>query len=214
MAKIFVEGLPAAGKTSLIKFLEIKGYPVVHELGRVLPQTAFPGNGKNLEHMIKINKWFIEQESNRFVHHPDTAYDRSYLTHLSYAYAYSKYTGIIGFNLTINQYNSAIVNKLLVYPDSVIYLDISPEESIKRQITRTKREEQPALPTFWRDKKFLQDLKTADAALFKSMNNIQILKICANDTNKDKYNQVKLYLTKTSFDKNIDLEKYISLLSD
>ncbi|HOI18646.1 MAG TPA: hypothetical protein PLX15_02170 [Candidatus Woesearchaeota archaeon] len=213
MTRIFIEGLPATGKSTLLYLLERQKYRVVHELGHVLPPNAFPGDGLNLEHMLSINDWFIAPESERFVDDKQTIYDRSFLTHLSYAYAYSRYSGIDGFAPTMAQYALALAQERLFLPDTLIYLNISPEESINRQRIRIQNGEEPPLPSFWRDTNFLHDLKRADYALFDSMQGIKIVCLDATLSTEEKYSLIPLE-EMNSLGPRLDLDAFRGALDD
>ncbi len=62
---IFIEGLPGAGKTTLIRLLEKQGRDIEHELGHVIPASEFPGNGETIEAILGIDDWFINKEKAR-----------------------------------------------------------------------------------------------------------------------------------------------------
>lgn len=74
---IFIEGLPCAGKSLLVNALAEQGDSVCFELGKVLSREDFPGNGKSLDEVERINNWFISREAERMNDNKLTFYDRS-----------------------------------------------------------------------------------------------------------------------------------------
>lgn len=59
---------------------------------------------KRLKKLKKIDNWFINKEEWRMSDLSKRFFDRSYLTHLSYAYAYSNWISLPSFKLTVNRY--------------------------------------------------------------------------------------------------------------
>lgn len=205
--RIFIEGLPCAGKSLLTKELEAKGQRVVHELGRVLPKDSFPGDGKNIEEIKKINSWFIDKEQKRLLKNQHAYFDRSFFTHLVYAYAYEKYSGIKSFQETVDQYQDSLNQQELVLPEKVIYLDENPETSIQRQefkilIGRT------ALASFWRDKTFLKNTLIAYDSLFENLSGIDLIKIDADLSTEEKILSLYEKPQETINNKSIDLVRF------
>ena len=84
MSKIFLEGLPGAGKSTALEIMAAENVPVVRELGLVLGLDAFPGNGTTVSEILAIEDWFIDQEAER-MKCKDAVFDRSYFSHLTYA---------------------------------------------------------------------------------------------------------------------------------
>jgi len=108
MTIVFIEGLPAGGKTHLIRYIESRGHQVIHELGRVLKPEDFPGDGKTIEEILRIHDWFIEKEHARFEHKISGVFERSFMTQLGYAFAYPRYMNLDAFEKGVNKYASAI----------------------------------------------------------------------------------------------------------
>ncbi len=183
MARIVIEGLPCAGKSLLIKELESRDYDVVHELGRVISKDSFPGNGTNNREIKKIDEWFIKKEAER-MKTENAFFDRSYLTHLTYAFAYESLANEKTFVNTVKRYQDKI-ESVLPIPDTIIYVSIEPLESIARQENKIAINPKKALPWFWRDISFLKRTARAYTALLSSTSGINIISLDARlDTTK------------------------------
>lgn len=214
MARRFIEGLPCAGKSLLTKRIKSMGGSVVHELGRIIPSNNFPGNGGNVAEVLEIDDWFIQKEGERLTS-SDTAYfDRSYLTHLAYAYAYGRYKGIPSLEATVQKYSQALNDNRLVMPEGIIYLEISPEESIQRQAIRIKMGSK-ALDNFWSDKSFLNDIEYAYQRLFDSIDNVCLLQLSGELSTEEKYAQVSAVAENhKNGESTIDLAHYVKRLHE
>ena len=168
----YVEWLPCAGKSLLIKALEKNKCEVVHELWRVLDKKDFPWNWKSLEEIKNIDNWFIDKEWNRYIWLPSSSknvyFDRSFLTHLTYAYAYSRFMNIPSFKDTVLKYKQAIDDGYLLSPDVIINIKVPSDISIQRQNGKIAQDPNKALPYFWRNKQFLNDLLYAYSKLYES----------------------------------------------
>lgn len=173
MSKIFLEGLPGAGKSSALEIIAAEGIPVMRELGLMLGLDAFPGNGSSVSEILAIDDWFINQEAER-MQREDSVFDRSYFSHLTYAYGYGRYMGLHSLEPTVKKYEQAITMGKLTVPDAVVYIDIEPELSIERQHKRASMGV-PLLDDFWMDKFFLQDLRDSYAELFNACTGIDVL---------------------------------------
>lgn len=206
----FIEGLPCAGKSLLTQSLQQSGEKVVHELGRVIPKEDFPGDGHSTEEITAINNWFIDKESERIAGNPSGFFDRSFFTHLVYAYAYEKLSGIESFHKTIDQYQAALDEGLLTLPDSVVYIDETPETSIKRQLFKISIG-RTALASFWRDESFLRDTIVGYYSLFDNLNGIEVTTVDAEMTTEDKLNNIKETNQPLMASKSIDLAKFKSI---
>lgn len=173
MARIFIEGLPGAGKTTTSKILRQKGIPVARDFGLAQGAEDYPGNGTSVDEILAIDDWFIKQEAER-MKSDIGIFDRSYLGNLTYAYAYGRLLGIDSLKPTTEKYKHAIEIGKLALPEGLVYIDIDPELSIERQHQRVN-EGIPLLEDFWRDKKFLQDLRESHSALFKACIDMPII---------------------------------------
>jgi hypothetical protein len=49
MARVFIEGLPGAGKTTTSKILRQKGIPVARDFGLAQGAEDYPGNGTSVD---------------------------------------------------------------------------------------------------------------------------------------------------------------------
>ena len=193
---IFIEGLPCAGKSLLIKEMEACGDKVTYEIGNVLHRSRFPGNASSFEEAMSINRWFIGKEQERMHKSDSLFFDRSYLTHFCYAYAYEKYKNITIFEKTIEMYRNEVEQGLLDVPKGIIYLNISSEDSIKRQREKIEKKISKGLPDFWRNQQFLEDTRDAYKALFSSVVDIPWIEIDATLSTYDKYNIINKWSNK------------------
>ncbi len=175
MKRIFLEGLPGAGKSTLVTELERRSVPVVHELGKVLGVDAFPGNGISVAEILNIDDWFIAQEMSR-MQSMEAVYDRSYLTHLTYAHGYGRYMNLPSFEPTVDKYSNALKKGRLELPTAIMYMDIEPDASIERQRIRSGMGV-AALDSFWEDKDYLASLREAYDALLDSCDNIAVIQL-------------------------------------
>lgn len=211
MGLIFIEGLPCAGKSLLTKYLELKGEHTVPELGRVIKKEEFPGDGENKTEIEKIDEWFIIKETERFRKNSSGIFDRSYFTHLSYAYAYTRYKQIDSFSTTVQKYARAISQGELLLPDIIIYIDIDPLTSILRQNKKIDKSAPKALANFWRKESFLKDMSLAYFNIFKVAKNILILKIDGHQSTEEKYLSIQEKLDCLREGKILDLHKYLMI---
>jgi thymidylate kinase len=213
---IFIEGLPCAGKSLLIKALEAQGESVCFELGKMLNRDDFPGNGQSLDEVELINHWFIRKESERMKENPSLFFDRSYLTHLCYAYAYSRWTSLDIFESTVTMYANKIVEGSLPKPERVIYVDICSQESIARQEKKMTDQVSRGLPAFWRSERFLDDTRYAYQKLFTSMTGIPVLSINAELNTKDKLKKLQRWLSSTEAQgaADIDCDSFVDKVRD
>jgi len=173
MTRVFIEGLPGAGKTTTSKILTQKGLPVARDFGLAQGAEDYPGNGTSVDEILAIDNWFIDQEAERMKSDVGI-FDRSYLGNLTYAYAYSRLLGLDSLKPTTEKYKHAIEIGKLALPEGLVYIDVDPELSIKRQHQRVS-EGTPLLEEFWRDKGFLQDLRDSHVALFEACIDMPII---------------------------------------
>jgi thymidylate kinase len=175
MKRLFVEGLPGAGKTTTSKILKEKQVPVARDFGLAHGADDYPGNGTSIESILAIDDWFISKESER-MQSDSGIFDRSYLGNLTYAYAYSRLRGLDSLRPTVSKYEKAVTLGRLALPEGLVYVDIDPELSIERQYKRVN-EGVPLLDDFWRDRFFLQDLRDSYNTLFNSCTGIPLLRL-------------------------------------
>lgn len=210
----YIEWLPCAGKSFLIKALEQESKHIIHELGRVLDKSEFPWDGKTVQEIKNIDHRFIQKEHERGLNLPEwkTIYfDRSFFTHLTYAYAYSRLLKIPSFQTTVELYQKAIDENKLMVPNLTIDINISSEDSILRQNHKIQANPRKALPWFWRDKDFLNDILDAYISLYKNYT-WSLITIDAWFTTEEKLKKV-LNFDFTSADwPKLDLEHYLSNL--
>lgn len=208
---IFIEGLPCAGKSLLIRALEARGESVCFELGKTLNKDDFPGDGTTLEEVNRINRWFIQKESERMKQKTSLFFDRSYLTHLCYAHAYSRWISLDILEPTVMMYAEKIEDGSFPKPERVIYVDISSKESILRQEDKITKKISRGLPAFWRSEIFLNDTRHAYQKLFAAMNDIPILSINAELNTKEKLNKIQHWLSNTEINgtAKIDCDRFV-----
>jgi len=216
MVVVFIEWLPWAGKSTLTKWLESANKSVVHELWRVIWSEKFPGNGKTLEDINQIDLRFIKKEISRMQKGRSSNiifFDRSFFSHITYAYAYSKHMWLQSFKKTVLLYHQMVKDNMLLLPDYLIYMVIREQTSIFRQVNRVNNWSNK-LPDFWMDKNFLKDLLLAYEWLLYNFNG---KKICINwekNSIKEQLSQV-LSLTKASktcWRKELDFDWYLKYL--
>jgi hypothetical protein len=217
MKKIFIEGLPGAGKTTLTTLLRKEGFPVAPDFGLANHSSDYPGDGTTIEEILAIDDWFIVKESVR-MRSEAGIFDRSYLGNLAYAYAYGHNMKINSLKFTIKKYEQAIKLGKLALPEGVVYIDIDPELSIERQYRRVY-EGRHLLEEFWRDKFFLQDTRDAYQALFESCTDIIVLPLDGETENTILSESIGSFfctlenITSSSLKPQIQLDKYIASLN-
>ena len=209
----YVEWLPCAWKSLLIKQLEKNKENVVHELWRVLNKNEFPWDGKNVEEINTIDKWFIDKESKRYEcvdsSKKNIYFDRSFLTHLAYAYAYSKFMNIPSLKNTVKLYENALNDGKLIVPDTIININIPSEISIQRQEEKMRINPSKALPFFRRNKRFLDDLFYAYSKLYESYN-WKLVDIDGRLTTEEKLEQIMKLPDAPLDNSNLDLEAFFN----
>jgi thymidylate kinase len=173
VTRVFIEGLPGAGKTTTSKLLRQQGIPVARDFGLAQGADDYPGNGTTVNEILAIDDWFIRQEAER-MKSTRGIFDRSYLGNLTYAYAYGRLLGVDSLRHTVKKYEHAIEIGKLALPEGLVYIDIEPELSIERQHQRVN-EGIPLLDDFWRDRFFLQDLRDSHVALFDACGDIPLV---------------------------------------
>ena len=218
MVLIYVEGLPWAGKSTIIKALEESKKSVIHELGRVLSKNEFPWNWKTTQEIHEIDTWFIEKENLRYKpgwennkNGSNIFFDRSFLSHLSYGYAYGILKWLPSFPWTIKLYDEAIKNNKVLIPDFILNISVSPELSIERQLQRTKDNPTKALPEFRRNNKFLNDILYWYSKLFPCLSSIT-LDIDWRLPTKEQIDFLLNFWFEQKNHTKIDLQKYLDSL--
>lgn len=191
---IFIEGLPCAGKSLLVNALAEQGNSVCFELGKVLNRADFPGNGRSLDEIEKINDWFIAKECERMQGEIAHYFDRSYFTHLCYAYAYDRFMSLDIFSTTVKKYEEKISDGRLPLPWGVVYVDIESKESIARQKNKIAMRVSRGLPAFWRNEQFLNDTQYAYQSLFSSFFDIPVIYIDARLGTQAKLNKLNEWM--------------------
>ena len=209
----YVEWLPCAGKSLLIKALEKNKCNVIHELWRVLNKKDFPGDGKSLDEIRNIDNWFVDKEWQRYIWLPisneNIYFDRSFLTHLAYAYAYSRFTKIKSFKDTVHTYEKALDDGILFSPDVIINIKVPSDISIQRQNEKILQNPNKALPYFWRDKQFLNDLLYAYSKLYESYKG-NFIEIDGKLTTEEKLSKVLNAPVVEPWKNGIDLDYYLT----
>ncbi len=158
---IVIEGLPCAGKSSLVNHLRTEmGYFVVPEISETLKNGEhFPGNGLNYEEIMRISNWFLRKEIERnilareLLEKGNVAMDRGFLTSLAYNTAYEKLTGIEVAELLNAKIFSEIERGNILIPTAYIYLKISIE-TMRLRLKIRKDRPSSILPKFWLDSEF------------------------------------------------------------
>jgi len=134
--KIIFEGLPGAGKSTVIRHISDK-----FNLPNIPEFVCFSEENWRkfgyIRPFYQVNDEAKEFLSGLFMPSP-ILIDRHYASTLAYSYALSAHFGtdpITGENFTMNYlwYRQSILDSRLSSPDLVFYLDISPKTSIKRQ---------------------------------------------------------------------------------
>lgn len=154
MAKLFLDGLPGVGKTTVCHQLNKLGIQTIPDISAKVRQRDFPGDGVNLETSIEILSWFIIKEQERLKY--EGVFDRSFLSHLAYAYAYEKFQNLQGlFSRYLDTFEDLIACDTLRLPDKMVILTTEvPKISRDRLIYRSSQSGRSWLPFFWYDAGF------------------------------------------------------------
>lgn len=113
--------------------------------------------------------------------------------------AYSNWISLPSFKLTVNRYRERVLNSNLVLPEYVIYIDISSQTSIDRQLNNIRANKTVGLPYFWQNKYFLDDIILSYEKLWECLLNIPVYKTDGKLSVKEKLLQLKEWLkTKNS----------------
>lgn len=105
-------------------------------------------------------------------------------------------------------------------PEYVIYIDISSQTSIDRELNNIRANKTVGLPYFWQNKYFLDDIILSYEKLWECLLNIPVYKTDGKLSVKEKLLQLKEWLkTKNSLKgktkyKKIDFDKYIKLMKN
>jgi thymidylate kinase len=213
VTKVFLEGLPGAGKTTTSRILREEKIPVARDFGLANGADDYPGNGTTVDEILAIDDWFIQKESER-MRSDSGIFDRSYLGNPTYAYAYGRHMGLNSLKPTIRRYARALAVGRLALPEGFVYIDIDPELSIERQHQRVG-EGVPLLDDFWRDKFFLQDVRDSHTALFNACTNIPMLILGGETESVDVAHGIasfyrSLELNAPALEPQLQLEQYIA----
>jgi thymidylate kinase len=181
-------------------------------LGRVISPSEFPWNWNTAEEIHQIDERFINKESLRY---PDILrndynifFDRSILSHLTYAYAYWRYKGLSSFVQTVKLYEKSLADWSNLLPDYILNIQISPDISIQRQLQRTKDRPQKALPEFRRNEDFLNDLLCAYSKVFECFD-WKIIHLDGNLSTEDQLEYILNFDFSEVPSKQLDLKKYL-----
>jgi len=138
---IAVEGLPGSYKTTIVRNLK-QDVPSLYALEEVLGCTIPPIFTDSLNILMRdvwhllgnIKQSLIGRELTKKGY--NVISDRYILSTLAFSYAVEKYYGVNCFNNLLNLYEEARKFDLLTQPDLVLYISVTPDESIKRQVAR------------------------------------------------------------------------------
>lgn len=132
MGKVFLEGLPGAGKTTLFENIKFENPELKisrPKISRHLAIDTILLSAKG-DQARKLVEYDLLQENSGY-----TLKDRSFLSMLTTFISHGKISEDIMINL-IDQYDHAIKSGILSLPDLVVYLDIDPKTSVERQQER------------------------------------------------------------------------------
>jgi thymidylate kinase len=176
MGRVFLDGMIAAGKTTLCSELRRRGVAVIPEYAELVE-----GNNKELSAriisalalrdttpmgMIDASQELIDIELYRQNNFAGGIYDRSFMTLLAFngIFTLLKHLPIRVLDDANKPFCAAIENKILALPNLSLTLNISADTSIQRQDTRA-RSEPNAIKELMRSKNFLQAFVLSQAAL-------------------------------------------------
>jgi thymidylate kinase len=197
---IVIEGLPCAGKTTLVhKIKENLDYEVVPEISELLSEDEFfPGNGTNLKEIIEIAEWFMNKErertqiAKRLLFNHNVVMDRSYVTSIAYNCAYERYTGIVSAEMLNKKIYEEVHKGNILLPTAFVYLKITPDtmkERRKRKVYRKSAE----LPDFWMEKRFIDTFISTYESYFSTIN-VPVKLIDGEKSEDSVYEECRLFL--------------------
>ena len=147
MKRIYIEGIVGSGKTTLSRALLEEGYPIVPEIGEYFGLSKLHGGGRKLEEINRSIEWFVYHEKQRL--NQEGIFDRSFLSHLAFYYAYEKFSGIKGsFNLCIEKYEGYVKRGKLALPSSMVFLDVLFDFALNN-LKKRERNGFNKLPKLW-----------------------------------------------------------------
>ena len=145
--QISVDGYPGTGKSTLL-YGHAQAVALVPELA-VLRRVGTPLDGATVEESIQISKAILKQEVSRTAYEGAQVLDRSWLSHLSYAFAYEAQTNQMGLYEAVAQHAADLVTQAkLKVPDASFLLQRQGGSS------RTPPSGFQALPRFYSEEIF------------------------------------------------------------
>lgn len=159
---LVLEGLPGAGKTTIGKALEKKGWTYFPEVATLAASHGIiVGPDANLISEIYILDEEIRREERVKIlkeKGEKIVLDNFHSLNLAYAKARSVRNKIFGYEIYLMHYQLAAMTGKILRPDLYIYLKITIEESIKRQLERNMPQIASLDPDFLKDvEKNLED---------------------------------------------------------
>jgi len=138
---IVVEGLPGSYKTTIIRTFK-QNATNLYALEEVLGCPISPNFADSLNVLMR-DVWHLLGNIKQSLMAKDLTKkgynvisDRYVLSTLAFSYAVENYYGINCFNNLLSLYEEARRINLLTQPDLVLYVSITVDESIKRQVGR------------------------------------------------------------------------------
>lgn len=190
MKRIYIEGIAGSGKTTLSRALLEEGYPVVPEIGKYFGLSELREEGRNLEEINRIIEWFVHHEKQRLSQ--EGIFDRSFLLHLAFYYAYEKFSGIKGsFNLCIEKYEGYVKRGELALPSSMVFLDV-PFDFALNNLKKRERNGFNKLSKLWYRQNALEDVRKAYKTMV-SANSTQSLMLNSTNLQENKEQLIKCW---------------------
>ena len=212
---VVIEGLPASGKTQLLEMLRLCGCDTIPEIAKTIKPEDFPGNGQNIDEVLAIDDWFIGKENERMCS-LGGIFERSWISNVVYSYAYARHMKLQSMRPTIEKYQQALTSGRLRFPDVIVFIEVAPMVSSKRQSLRIASGK-PTMGDFWLKENFLSDTNFAYKTLFSCCSNVHILRISGERQAGENAGAVIEFLgdlhdtCTTSF---VDLNRFINKMSE